>query len=93
MAYRYFAQQASLLDGKLDISIVKPASMLSNLIMIRQFRQKTLMNNPESAYTAAETAATEAATSSKGGSTAETAAARRYVGGRVGRGVGDGAGQ
>jgi len=43
----FITPQASLLDGKLDITIVKPASMMSNLSMIRQLRNKTLLENPD----------------------------------------------
>lgn len=46
----FITPQASLNDGKLDIAIVKPASVVSNLKMVSQLRHKTLMNNPDVLY-------------------------------------------
>lgn len=46
----FITPQASLNDGKLDIAIVKPASIISDLKMVSQLRNKTLMNNPDVQY-------------------------------------------
>jgi len=43
----FITPTASLCDGKLDVTIVKPASIISNLSMIRQLRNKTLTKNPD----------------------------------------------
>jgi len=43
----FITPNASLQDGKLDIAIVKPASIISNLSMVRQLRQKTLTKNAD----------------------------------------------
>ena len=41
----FITPRASLFDGKLDIAIVKPASVASNLKMVWQLRHKTLYRN------------------------------------------------
>ena len=43
----FITPDASLQDGKLDIAIVKPASIESNVQMVWQLRHKTLGRNPD----------------------------------------------
>jgi len=61
----FITPQASLLDGNLDIAIVKPASMMSNLSMVRQLRQKTLTENPNVLYIKSSYARIECLTTKK----------------------------
>lgn len=43
----YITPRASLQDGKLDVTIVKPANLHSNFLMLHQLRSKTLDENPD----------------------------------------------
>lgn len=46
----FITPRASLFDGKLDIAIVQPASVASNLKMVWQLRHKTLYRNNDVVY-------------------------------------------
>lgn len=46
----FITPDASLQDGKLDIAIVKPASIESNAQMVWQLRHKSLAKNPDVLY-------------------------------------------
>lgn len=46
----FITPQASLQDGKIDIAIVKPAKLSSNIEMVMQLRVKKLTDNPDVQY-------------------------------------------
>lgn len=46
----FITPQASLQDGMLDVAVVRRASVLSSLRMVRQLRQMNLFENPDVVY-------------------------------------------